>query len=259
MSPNGTPATGTQAVERAARLLTEIVDAPEPRSFSELSSTTGLAKSTTSRLLFALERSGLVRRDSSGGYEPGEVFLRYAGRGGRELGLVELSREHLERLGSLTGETINLGVARRGHVEQLAQVDGRYIIGATSWVGRPVPLHATALGKVFLAYHVATLLAGRLARCTDKTITTRTALTAELAEVRRRGYALAIDELEPGLVAVAAPVFRGDGSVVAALSVSGPSSRLNGRRLAEVALACRSEAISFSASLGHRPRQEGAA
>lgn len=259
MSATGTPATGTQAVERAARLLTEVVDAAEPRSFSELSASTGLAKSTTSRLLFALERSGLVRRDSNGGYEPGELFLRYAGRGGRELGLVELSREHLEQLGAATGETINLGVARRGHVEQLAQVDGRYIIGATSWVGRPVPLHATALGKVLLAFHGATLLAGRLVRCTGKTITTRAELAADLAEVRRRGYAVAIDELEMGLVAVAAPVFRGDGSIVAALSVSGPGNRLHGRRLAEVAVVCRNQAASFSAGLGHRSRQEGAA
>jgi IclR family transcriptional regulator, acetate operon repressor len=251
--------TGTQAVERASRLVTEIVEATNPRSFSELAATTGLAKSTTSRLLFALERSGLVRRDANGRYRPGEVFIRYAGRSGRELELAELSHGHLERLSEVTGETINIGVARRGHVEQLSQVDSRYVIGMTNWVGRPVPLHATALGKVLLAYGGATIPPGRLARLTDWTITSRAALAKELAEVRRRGYAVTVDELEPGLVAIAAPVFRGGGEVVAAISVSGPSNRLTPPRVAEAADQCRHETAALSAVLGHRPRQEGAA
>ncbi|MGO9196267.1 MAG: IclR family transcriptional regulator [Acidimicrobiales bacterium] len=251
--------TGTQAVDRASHLLTEIVDATTPKSFSELAAATGLAKSTTSRLLFALERNGLVRRGPNGTYEPGAVFLRYAGRSGREFDLIELSRPHLQRLGDTTGETINIGVARRGRVEQLSQVDSRYLIGTTNWVGKPVPLHASALGKVLLAYGAATIEAGRLARITDRTITSRAALADELREVCRRGYAVTVDELEPGLVAVAAPVFKSGGDVIAALSVSGPSNRLTPPRIAEAAAQCRIEAASLSAALGHRPRQEGAA
>ena len=254
----GASQTGTQSVERASRLLTEVVDATKPMSFSELAAATGLAKSTTSRLLFALERSGLVRRDD-GRYGPGEVFVRYAGRSGREFELVELSVGHLGRLGEATGETINIGVARHGHVEQLSQVDSRYAIGMTNWVGRPVPLHATALGKVLLAYGGATIPPGRLARLTDRTVTSRAALAAELAEVRKRGYAITVDELEPGLVAIAAPVFRGGDEVIAAISVSGPSNRLTPPRAAEAADLCRHEAAALSAVLGHRPRQEGAA
>jgi IclR family transcriptional regulator, acetate operon repressor len=251
--------TGTQAVDRASRLLTEIVDATNPRTFSELAAASGLAKSTTSRLLFALERSELVRRDANGTYGPGDVFLRYAGRGGREFELVELSRGHLQRLGKVTGETINIGVARHGHVEQLSQVDSRYVIGMTNWVGRPVPVHATALGKVLLAYGAAAIPPGRLERLTDWTITSRAVLAKELAEVRRRGYAVTVDELEPGLVAIAAPVFRGGGQVIAAISVSGPSNRLTPPRVAEAAGGCRHEAAALSAVLGYRPRQEGAA
>ncbi len=254
----GSP-TGTQAVDRATRLLTEIVDANSPKSFSELATATGLAKSTTSRLLFALERAGLVRRDMNSCYEPGELFLRYAGRGGREFELIELARPHLRRLGEATGETINLGVARRGHVEQLDQIDSRYVLGTTNWVGRPVPFHASALGKVLLAFGAASLPPGRLAHLTDRTTTSRAALADELVEVRRRGYAVAVDELEAGLVAVAAPVLNGHGEAVAAISVSGPASRLTPPRVAEAAKLCRVEAAGFSALLGHHPRQEGAA
>jgi DNA-binding IclR family transcriptional regulator len=249
----GSP-TGTQAVDRAARLLTEVVHSPGSVTFTELAAATGLAKSTTSRLLVALERNGLVRRDEAGRFRPGEVFVRFAWQGGAEAGLIEVARPHLNRLGEATGETVNLGVERDGMVEQIAQVDSVYLIGATNWLGRPVPLHSAALGKVLLAFGAAQLPPGRLERCTPATITSRAALERELAAVRRRGYAVTDGELEPGLVAVAAPVYRDGGAVVAALSVSGPATRLTSARVARVAAQCSDEAAALSALLGHVPR-----
>ena len=246
-SPNG-----TQAVDRAARLLTEVVHAPGSVTFTELAAATGLAKSTTSRLLLALERNGLVRRDDSGRFRPGEMFVRFAWRGGAEAGLTEVAQPYLDRLGEATGETVNLGVGRDGMVEQIAQVDSGYLIGATNWLGRAVPLHCSAAGKVLLAHGAAKLLAGRLERCTDQTITSRAVLEAELAAVRERGFAVIDGELEPGLVAVAAPIHRDGGAVVAALSVSGPGTRLTPPRIADVAAACVAQARSLSQVLGHR-------
>jgi len=248
-----TSPSGTQAVDRAARLLTEVVHAHGSVTFTELAAATGLAKSTTSRLLMALERNGLIRRDGHGQFRPGEVFVRFAWRGGAEAGLAELAQPLLERLGGQTGETVNLGVERDGLVEQIAQVDSGYVIGATNWLGRPVPLHCTALGKVLLAYGVAPLPAGRLERLTAWTITSRPALQAELATARERGYAVTDSELEPGLVAVAAPVCRDGGAVMAALSVSGPATRLTPARLPVVAAQCAAAAAELSAVLGHRP------
>src|SRR5580692_718310 len=216
---------GTQAVDRAARLLTEVVHSADPMTFTGLSAATGLAKSTTSRLLLALERNGLVRRDGHGRFLPGEMFVSFAWRGGAEAGLVAVAQPFLERLGKATGETINLGVSANGRVEQIAQVDSTYMIGGTNWVGLSVPLHCSALGKVLLAYGAAQLPPGQLERRTPQTITSRAALDADLALTRGRGYAVTSEELEPGLVAIAAPVYRaaGDGQtiVVAAMSVSG--------------------------------------
>lgn len=249
--------TGTQAVDRAARLLTEVVHAPDSVTFTELAAATGLAKSTTSRLLVALERGGLVRRDTDGRFRPGEVFVRYAWRGGAEAGLIEVARPFLDRLGDATGETVNLGVARDGLVEQIAQVDSTYLIGGTNWLGRPVPLHCAALGKVLLACGAAELPAGRLDRRTPRTITSRAVLEANLAEVRRRGYAITDSELEPGLVAVAAPVYRDGAVVVGALSVSAPATRLTHDRIADVAARCVAEASALSTVLGHRPERTG--
>jgi len=240
-------------VDRAARLLTEVVHSPGSVTFTELAAATGLAKSTTSRLLLALERNGLVRRDEAGKFRPGEMFVRFAWQGGAEAGLTGVAQPYLDRLGRATGETVNLGVGRGDMVEQIAQVDSVYLIGATNWLGRPVPLHCTALGKVLLAYGAATLPPGRLERCTEHTITSRAALDTELGTVRQRGYAVIDGELEPGLVAVAAPVYRDGGAVVAALSVSGPDNRLTPARAADVARHCVAQASALSAVLGHRP------
>ena len=210
---------GTQAVDRAARLLTEVVHATDPMTFTGLSAATGLAKSTTSRLLLALERNGLVRRDDHGRFLPGEMFVSFAWRGGAEAGLVAVAQPFLERLGKATSETINLGVAGNGLVEQIAQVDSTYLIGGT-----------------------------------DKTVTTDAALRAELAAVRTRGYAVTDEELEPGLIAVAAPIHGYDGAVVAALSVSAPTTRMSKDSVATVAGYCTEEAAGLSAVLGYRQR-----
>jgi IclR family transcriptional regulator, acetate operon repressor len=277
-----TSPTGTQAVDRAAQLLIEVARHRAPVSFTELTAASGLAKSTTSRLLMALERNGLVRRDGAGRFSPGEVFVSYAWRGGAEADLVSVAQPVLALLGEHTGETVNIGVPRDGGlVEQIAQVDSRYLIGGTNWVGLTVPLNCAALGKVLLAFGAAELPRGRLEKRTDRTITSRAALAAELAAVRERGYAVTIEELEPGLVAVAAPVFvggtlaagivtagaatagavPGGATVVAALSVSGPASRLGGGQLPAAAEACMAGARSLSALLGYVPRtneEEGA-
>jgi IclR family transcriptional regulator, acetate operon repressor len=257
-----TTTTGTQAVDRAAQLLRAVVQCPDPVTFTELTIATGLSRSTTSRLLMALNRNGLIRRDPGGGFQPGELFLAYASRGNAETDLISVARPFLDRLGADTGETINLGVARPGGlVEQIAQVDSRYLIGGTNWVGLSVPLHCAALGKVLLAYDAAQLPPGQLERRTAKTITSRAALDADLALTRGRGYAVTSEELEPGLVAIAAPVYRaaGDGQtiVVAAMSVSGPSSRLTGDQIPAAATACLAAADAMSVILGYRSEKDG--
>jgi IclR family acetate operon transcriptional repressor len=249
---------GTQAVDRAALLLAEVVHAHEPVTFTELTSVTGLAKSTTSRLLLALERNHLVRRDDHGRFLPGEMFVSFAWRGGEATSLVTLARPFLARLGRATGETINLGVAVGHQVDHIDQVDCTYLIGGTNWVGHTVPLHASGLGKVLLAHGAATLPPGELAACTDRTITDRASLAAELAAVRTRGYGVTDEELEAGLIAFAAPVFRYDGTVVAAVSVSAPTSRTTTDSAANAVRRCLEEAAGLSAALGYRSRSSRA-
>ena len=223
---------GSQAVARAGELLVRIIESENPPSVSELADAAGLPKSTTSRLLRALEDRRLVQRDGSRGtLRPGPVLVRYARRTTGGADLVDLAAAALDELAERTGETINLAVPGRDGVEHLAQRNSRFIVGSANWVGRPVPFHAAANGKVFLAFGAARLARGDLERLTDRTIVDRDLLAAELAAVKECGWAVSDDELEPGLRAVAAPVHDEHGEVIAALSVSAPGIRLSREEL----------------------------
>jgi IclR family transcriptional regulator, acetate operon repressor len=250
---------GSQAIDRAGDLVRQVVDSNRPLTFSDLVASSGLAKSTASRILNALERNGLLRRDGNGIFFPGDAFVRYALRGNTDTDLANVAQPYLERLGELSRETINLGVVRQSVVIQIAQVDSHYVLGGTNWLNRSEPLHATALGKVLLAFDAAQLPPGRLERLTARTIAGRSVLDGELSKVRHLGYAVAIEELEIGLIAIAAPVRRDDGTVIAAISVSGPSTRLDAARIPQVGAWCMAESSALSAALGHHDKAVGAA
>ena len=223
-----TEPTGTQAIERAAQLLVRVVESAEPPSIGELSTDSGLPKSTTSRLVSALERQGLVQRlGERGRLRPGPVLLRYASRDGSQT-LIELAAPSLHRLADASGETINLAVPGIDGVEHLAQEDTAHFVGVTDWVGRRVPFDLAANGKCFLTFGGA--------GCPQSD------------EIRRNGYATSIDELEVGLTAMAAPVLGANGIAIAALSISGPTTRLR-PRIDELAPQLKAEANSLSLQL----------
>jgi DNA-binding IclR family transcriptional regulator len=252
---------GSQAVDRAAALLGLVVESAEPRTFTSLVEATGLAKSTTSRLLHALERGRLVQRDRSGSFRPGPVFAVYAARQHAMHDLVALLRPTMDRLAASTGESVNFAVPRGDGFVQVAQSDGRFLLGTTNWVGVDVPSHCSAQGKVFYAFGRLQLPAHpALPRRTPATIATLVQLERELVDVRRRGWAVSNEELEIGLVAIAAPVRATDGLVLGALAVSGPTARIPAGRLAAVGEALAIEARKVSALLGyHHSGKEGAA
>jgi len=141
--------------------------------------------------------------------------------------------------------------------EAIAQEDGRHLLGATNWIGRDIPDHASAAGKLFLAHGVSGI-PSRLQRFTEHTLADRPRLEAALATVRERGYATLVDELEPGLSVVAAPVFDANGAVVAALTVSGPTTRLPAPKLGLVGRVTIEQAHAISARLGYRGALEDA-
>ena len=186
---------GTQAVDRAAALIDLVVRADQPPSFTELSDETDLARSTTSRLLAALERTDLLERNATGGYVAGPLFALHAAIHDPWPQVARLARPVLEVVGQRTGETVHLGVARGLDVVHIGQVESTFLLSARDWNQVDVPPHCSSLGKVLYAYGVLPLPTGRLERRTDHTVVTRERLVAELATVRRRRYAVTVDEL----------------------------------------------------------------
>jgi DNA-binding IclR family transcriptional regulator len=256
---NGAPAHGVAAVDRGADLLLRVLESETPVGLGELAAASGIPKSTASRLLTALERRGLIEQDGERGrLRPGPAILRVAERGMLERNIVELARPSLDALSDASGETINLAVPGRDGVEHVAQVDGRHFLGAGQWLGRAVESHCTANGKVFLAFGRSSVPATLTAH-TDRTITDPGRLEQELELVRRRGFASAVDELELGLAAIAAPVRGARGDVVAALSISGPTLRLAPARIHELKTILIDEGRALSRRLGHRDLGDEAA
>lgn len=217
--------TGTQAVDRALGLLTQVMAAPSALTFGEMQASSGLAKSTLSRLLSSLEAAGLIHRTPGGLIRPGVALTRFAHVHQPNEELLEFAEPAMQALSDSTGETINLAVLLGPEVEQIAQIDCTFHVGGINWGNSRVPLHCSALGKAFLAYG-AELPAGRLARLTPRSVTNRNELEQQLTVIRERGWALADSELEIGLIAIAAPIFRESGDMIGALSISGPTMRM---------------------------------
>jgi len=237
--------------DRTAQLLALVLERA-PREASELAAAVGVPAPDVEPILAALERHGLVQRDGAGRVRPGSGALRFARSGVGRADLVEHAGPSMRRLADESGETVNLMVPTAGGTEAIAQEDGRHLLGATSWIGRDVPDHASAAGKVFLAHGVSEVRP-RLERLTPRTLVDPAALEEDLAAVRERGYATLVDELEPGLSVVAAPVLDAGGDVVAALAVSGPTTRLPPHRLAVLGRLAIEQADAVSERLGHRP------
>jgi IclR family acetate operon transcriptional repressor len=170
--------------------------------------------------------------------------------------LAALAEPAMRRLASESGETVNLMVRTARGAEAVAQVDGRHVLGVSNWIGREVPDHCSAAGKVFLAFGASSLPVGQLERRTPGTIVDRPTLERDLETVRRQGFATIVDELELGLAAAAAPIRDAEGSVVAALSIAGPTARLGEARLGLLGRVAIEQAHTVSTQLGFQGELE---
>lgn len=252
---------GTQAVVRALRLLRAFTDARPEWSLADLSRELKLSKPTAFRLLVALEEEGLVvRPEPSGAYRLGPAAIELGARAQRANAVAAVARPEIESLTRATGETSTVEVLDDDETLILDEVLGDHLIGTSPSVGTRWPAHATSTGKVLLAAalerdpelvrRLARRSGGRLRGVTPCTIRSAARLGAELARVSRQGYATAIGELEAGYVALGAPVRRHDGTVVAAVSLGGPSNRFTDARLPGLIKAVRDAAGRVSHRLG---------
>ena len=253
---------GTQSIIRSIRILKAFKDDRPEWTLAELVEATGLNKTTAFRLLSALESERLVRRTADGGYRLGSEMIALGGRAIRATQLRTIAHFPLRDLAQQTGETTTLELLRpddRGRLTTLVidETLGRFRVGITQYIGSRLPVHATSSGKVMLAFSpgetVRHVVKYRLTRFTDHTLASAADLRADLVKARRRGYALAEGELEIGVMAAAGPIFDHMGMVQAAISVVGPTIRVNRQQLEKFGELVRETTAKISQELGYRP------
>ena len=258
ISEDGTGVSGTvQSVDRALTILETLARSGEA-GVTDLARGLGVHKSTAFRLVATWRTHGLVEQaEDRGKYRLGVGLLRLAGATTARLDVVQEARPVCRKLAADTGETVNVAVLADRAALYLDQVAGSSALQPHNWVGQHIPLHATSNGKVLLGGLEADRLddlLGSLPAYTDMTITRKGQLRKEVARAREQGYAVAVDELEVGLTAVAAPIRSAHGDVIASMSVSGPTFRLGEERVREVValLVAAAAEVSHRLGWGHR-------
>jgi DNA-binding IclR family transcriptional regulator len=258
MPRTGRPATRhVAAVERAIVVLDALASGSPALGTNELARRTGLNASTVSRLLATLAAAGLVEHEpESGHYRLGVRLVQLGNAVLARLDLRTVARPHLEALVQATGETATLSAPGSPDAVTVDFVLSRSSVQSVAQIGRPSVAHATAAGKVMLAFGGHGLPAGPLVPYTSRTITDAQALAEEIARVRARGWAQAIREREEDLSAVAAPVQDSRGELAGILGVQGPAARFDRSALRAAVRPLLRRAAAVSHALGWQPTDE---
>lgn len=244
-----------QSVERAIAIL-EFLAANEWSGATDVGNELGVHKSTAFRLLNTLESRGLVEQHiESGKYRLGSGLVHLANSVTVGPDVTRQAQAGCTWLAGQTEETVTLSVLEGLESVTIDQIMSTSTVASRSWLGRRTPLHCTSPGKVFLAFlpddRQAEIVAGPHERFTDHTITDPGLLRAEIDQVRLDGFASSCEEFEEGLSAAAAPVCAVDGTVIAAIGISGPSYRLDHEQLKALAPVVREAADRASVGFGY--------
>lgn len=249
---------GVQSVDRSLVIL-ELLGRLGYASIAQLADELGVHKSTASRLVGELEAHDMVtQHQERGKFELGFGILRLAHAIPARLNLVTEAATELRRLAEVHRETVNLAVLRQGWAVNVAQEIGPSGLGAYNWIGNLTPAHATSSGKVLLAAQMpeertGLFAGGGIERFTDNTITSRRELEKQLDRIAAQGYATVCEEWEVGLNGIAVPVRDHLGTVVAALSVSGPRFRFSEQTMAGALEDLEAAGRTVSRRLGYEP------
>jgi IclR family acetate operon transcriptional repressor len=238
------------AAERAIAVLDALADAGELGT-NEIARRTGMTPSTVSRHLGTLAAAGLAERvPATGRYRLGIRIVHLANALLARLDVRAVARPHLEELVRQTGETATLSVPGEQDAITIDYVPGAHHVQPVSHLGRPSIAHATSAGKVMLAFSDRSLPEGPLRPYAPRTITDPKKLAVEVGRVREQGWAQAVEEREPGLSAIAAPVRSSRGELAAIAALQGPTSRFDAAAMAAALPVLLIEAGAISRELG---------
>ncbi len=245
-----------KTVERALDILLAFLREGQELGITDLSRTLQLPKGTVHRLVSTLGAKGfLAKNEATGKYRLGLSVFRLGSTFLNQMEVRAAALPVLHELARITGETVNLNIARDRRRVCIEKVESSHDIRHFVELGRPLPLYCGASGKVLLAFlpdeEIEAVIAEGLRPLTPRTITDPHRLRRELAEIRRRGYAVSRDERVEGASAVSAPIYDSTGRVVAGLTISGPTYRFTPERVAQFIELVQQGAARISASLGY--------
>lgn len=222
-------------LQKATLILDAVAESPDDATLTSIAQRLGQPRSSTHRLLSELVDLGLLFRVGTATYAPGPRLVRWgeAASGGTDI--VRIAQPAMVRLRDAVGESVHLYVRQRGRRVCVAAADGTYELRHFTEIGKPLPLSVGASGKLLLAFADSVTRANELRRVAAAPVSLRaptlSALDEQLDEIRRDGWSMSFGEREEGLAAGAVPIRDHEGAVVAALSLSGPTARLNAERL----------------------------
>ena len=244
-----------KSLERAM-VVFEFLSEGQGMPLTQLATELNQSPATVYRILFTLEKRGLVEFDHVAQlWHIGPRSFVIGARFIRRTNLVERARPIMRKLMEDTGETANLGVQQENSVLFLSQVETQASIRAFFPPGTLSPMHASGIGKALLAHmdelRLDTLFSKtQFKRFTGYSITEPTALRAHLSDIRTRGYSIDNEEKNTGMRCIAAPVFDFNGEVIAGISVSGPTSRIEPARLEELIAPVMNAAQDLTFAIG---------
>ena len=240
------PPQGAQAALRAVRLLKLFTNERAEMSLAEISKASGLNKTTTHRLLRALQSESLIDRNSAtSAYSLGPGLMALGVQALASSDLRRRVRPLLKALARESGETATLEVPVENSMLILDEVAGSHVVAAAGNIGTRWPIHATSTGKAWIAFEDSGLdrISDHMQSLAARTLTSKEEFHPQLTDIRRRGYAVSVDELEDGFTAVATVIRGALGDVQGALSIGGPTQRLSATRRAELGTSlCRAAA-----------------
>lgn len=244
-----------QSLQRAVAIMRLFREEQPTLSVGAISEQLELHKSTVSRILAALREEELVELDpETGHYRLGVGLVTLAGVALGQITVRGTAYPVMEQLAQQTQETCSLWVLRENNSVCVGHIPAPQSIRYVVWTGRRVPLTATASGKVLLAglgsHQRRAVLRLPLPARTPQTITGLDQLEAVVAQTAVSGHALEIDECETGISAIAVPIFDHKGHIAAALSIAGPTYRLNQAQLIALASPLQTQALAISTRLG---------
>lgn len=245
-----------RAVERALQIMSCFDDDHPERGISDIAQAVGLHKATAHRIVTTLVNYGFLERVAD--EQKYRLGLELPNLGYKVLRRMDLRREALPFMKQLVDEwdeTCDLSIFDQGKIFYIEVLRGNRALSISAAVGQRMPSHATASGKLFLAYlpknELDALLSQPLEAHTSHTITSSDKMRAQLDSIRSQGYAVDCEEYEPGVCAIAAPIFNRSGKVIAALGCPSPMSRMTSERISEIADAFKEAAKAISQRMGY--------